>query len=259
MRTRHFVSAFSLVELAIVLGVVGLIIGAVMAGQSMIRANKVKSVSNDVTRYKSSASYFNERFTLYPGDMTNATSLWGAQDSGDGLGADCYDSSSLGSIRTCNGDGDGNIDVYNESYRFWQHLANAQMIEGAFTGTKGSANYEHLVGTNCPATKVTNVGIGVTYSGSSIASATQFGVTPENYFIVGAETSAAMLTTGAFSPAELQNIDTKLDDGYPGRGNIIAGPWATCTNASANSELSTSYKLTSTNTNTCWFYSINAF
>ncbi len=250
---------FSLVELAIVLAIVGLIIGAVMAGQSMVRANKVKSVTNDVSRYKSAASYFKERFTLYPGDLTNATNLWGIAAGATGTDSTCFDSNSSGSIRTCNGDGDGTIDTYNETFRFWQHLSNAQMIEGNFTGTKGSNSYDHDVGVNCPATKMTNVGIGVTYSASSIATATQFGVIPYNYFVVGAEVADAMLTGSAFSPAEVQNLDNKLDDGAPGRGVIIAGPWGTCTNAASNADLSTTYKLTSTGTSLCWFYYTNAF
>ena len=249
---------FSLVELAIVLAIVGLIIGAVMAGQSMVRANQVKSVSNDVTRYKSAASYFKERFTLYPGDLTNATSLWGIA-AGTGSDATCYDTDNSGSIRTCNGDGDGTIDTYSETFRFWQHLTNAQMIEGNFTGTKGSTSYDHDVGINCPYTKMKNVGIGVTYSSASIGSATQFAITPYNYFVVGAQTDGAMLTTGAFSPREVQNLDAKLDDGVPARGVIIAGPWDDCTSATTNSELSATYLLTSSNSSLCWFYYTNAF
>jgi Tfp pilus assembly protein PilE len=251
-------AAFSLVELAIVLAVIGLITGAVMAGQSMVRASKVKSVTADLTRYRTAAANFQDRFVLLPGDMTNATSLWGIV-AGTGSDATCYDATSLGSIRTCNGDGDSTIDVYNETFRFWQHLSNAQMIEGSFTGTKGSSSYDHDVGSNSPATKLANVGIGVTYSGSSIASATQFDITPLNYFVIGAETAGAMLTTAAFSPAEMLSIDTKTDDAIPGRGIIIAGPWATCTNAAANTDLTTTYKLTSSSTSVCWFYLVEAF
>lgn len=252
------IQGFTLVELAIVLGVIGLIVGAIMAGQSMVRASKVKSVSSDLSRYRTAANNFQDRFTLFPGDMTNATSLWGIA-AGTGADATCYDTSTLGSIRTCNGDGDGTIDSYNETFRFWQHLANSQMIEGTFTGTKGSASYDHDVGSNCPGTKLTNVGIGVTYSASSISSATQFDLIPSNYFVVGAEVAGELLTGAAFSPSEVQNIDTKLDDAYPGRGIIIAGPWGTCTNASASDDLSTTYKLTASSTGLCWFYLVDAF
>ena len=249
--------AFTLVELAIVLTVIGLLIGAALGGQNMLRAARVKSTVADLARYQEAAKYFKDRFKLLPGDLTNATNLWGSAG-GTGSDTTCYDTSTSGSIRTCNGNGNSRIDSYGETFRFWQHLTNAQMIEGNFTGTKGSASFDHDVGSNCPATKVTNVGIGITYSASSLASATQFDVVPNNYFVVGAETAGALLTTGAFSPTEMRNIDEKSDDGAPGQGTIIAGPWTTCSNAAANTDVTTTYKLTSTSGTACWFYLINA-
>ena len=167
--SQSLTSAFTLVELSIVLAVIGLLIGGVLGAQSMLRQARVKGVQADVLRYQQAAKSFKDRYKLLPGDLTNATILWGAAHA---TPATCYDTNSAGSISTCNGDGDSTIDTYNETFRFWQQLSNAMMIEGYFTGTKGSSTWDHDVGSNCPATKVTNVGIGVTYSGSSIASAT---------------------------------------------------------------------------------------
>ncbi len=65
------------------------------------------------------------------------------------------------------------------------------------------------------------------------------------------------------SPEEAWNIDTKLDDGKPARGKIIAKMWAdTCASAddgsSANNDLNASYRLSVTSKE-CSLYFIKAF
>ncbi len=243
--------------MAIVIAIIGLIAGAIMGGQSMIRSSRVNSIGTDVARYQAAVKTFKDSYTGLPGDMVNATTPWGIA-AGTGSDNACFVFDSTGATATCNGDGDNSIDAWNETFRFWQHLTNAQMIEGNFTGTKGSANFDHDVGANCPASKVSGTGIGVTYSAASIASATQFAVIPNNYFVVGAETAGAMLTTGSLSPAEIEGLDNKMDDSLPGRGNLIAGPWDNCTSAANNADLDATYVLTSSKPE-CWFYYVDAF
>lgn len=49
----------------------------------------------------------------------------------------------------------------------------------------------------------------------------------------------------ALKPEEAWNIDTKLDDGKPATGKVIARRWSPCTNATAGVDYAASYKLTS--------------
>lgn len=250
---------FSIVELSVVLAVVGLLIGAILGGQSMVRSTRVKSVSVDLLRYADGAKTFKGRFKAFPGDMPNASLQWGlAGGAATANDATCNAVNSIGKVTTCNGDGDNDIDTTTEGFRFWQHLSNAQIIEGSYSGTAGGGGVtDHVVGTNCPATKITSVGISVRYVATALSSP-NFAVIPNNVFTVGAQVTGNYTQGGAFTAAELLNMDTKLDDGVPGTGNFIATPYTTCTNGASASDFSASYKLT-VNSPSCYFYWINAF
>ena len=128
-------SAFSLVELSIVLVILGLLTGGILAGQNLIRAAELRSVTTQMTQYRTAFYTFRDKYFAIPGDMRNAIDFWGAQDGADGVGLDCFNDPSS-TQATCNGDGDGDIQLYpmTETYRAWQHLANAGLIEGTYTG-----------------------------------------------------------------------------------------------------------------------------
>lgn len=141
---RSHVSAFSLVELSIVLVILGLLVGGVLSGQSLIRAAELRSVTSEYSKWHSAAHAFRDKYFALPGDMPNATAFWGALDiDGNGLGSNCRGESS--GLATCNGDGDGAIcqsgtctsQTY-EAMLFWKHLANAGLIEGTYSGSFAS-------------------------------------------------------------------------------------------------------------------------
>ena len=67
---------FSLVELAIVLAVIGLIAGGVMVGGTMIRSSQMQSVLTDVSNYERSIFAFQSRYTSQPGDYDEALTSW---------------------------------------------------------------------------------------------------------------------------------------------------------------------------------------
>ena len=122
MRDFHRVSsqAFSLVELSIVLVILGLLVGGVLSGQSLIRAAELRSVTRDITRYTTATYTFRDKYFSIPGDMTSATSFWGTDN------VSCPNGG--GSTGTCNGNGDGAIGdpagVGNicENQEFWRQL-----------------------------------------------------------------------------------------------------------------------------------------
>jgi prepilin-type N-terminal cleavage/methylation domain-containing protein len=111
---------FTLVEIAIVLVIIGLLLGGVLKGQSMIENAKVKSLANTAKSLTAAIYSYQDKYKAYPGDDPRATiNLPGA--SGGCVAADLV-----------NGNGDGTIDEY---FAALEHLACAGFITGAFNGT----------------------------------------------------------------------------------------------------------------------------
>ena len=78
---------FTLIEMAIVLVVVGLLIAGIMQGQSLIRAAKVHDIITITTDLSAAARAFKERYRLLPGDHPTATTeIQGAVGNGNGDG-----------------------------------------------------------------------------------------------------------------------------------------------------------------------------
>ncbi|MFN7611184.1 MAG: type II secretion system protein, partial [bacterium] len=60
-------AGFSLIELAIVLVILGLLVGGIMSGQSLIRAAELRSVTSDLSRYESAVYTFRDKYSDLPG------------------------------------------------------------------------------------------------------------------------------------------------------------------------------------------------
>ncbi len=246
-------SAFSLVELSIVLVILGLLTGGILAGQSLIRAAELRSVSTEYNRYFTAVQSFRDKYFATPGDFNGATRFWGRLNSN----ADCATASSaaVATPGACDGNGDGNVTApaaasqSGETYQFWRQLALAGLIEGTYNGLSGSGGNEHSVlGSNAPASKLSNAGWSITYTGL-------FGDTELyllNYGPYTFEFGTAVATSRTFGPAlkpeEAWNVDTKVDDGKPASGKVIARYWNNLCSAAddgshANNDLVASYRL----------------
>ena len=78
---------FTLVEIAIVLVIIGLLIGGILKGQSMIHNAKVKRLVNDFEGIRAAVITYQDRFGKYPGDEDDANSPTGdTANNGDGDG-----------------------------------------------------------------------------------------------------------------------------------------------------------------------------
>ena len=97
---------FSLVELAIVLVILGLLIGGVLSGQSLIRASELRSVTQQYQSIIAATVSFRDKYFAIPGDMNNASQFWGLQAS---YGS-CYNAASSSAL-TCNGNGNGKVEL----------------------------------------------------------------------------------------------------------------------------------------------------
>lgn len=66
-------NAFSLVELSIVLVILGLLVGGILAGQSLIRASELRAVTSEQARIVTAIQAFRDKYFALPGDMRNAS------------------------------------------------------------------------------------------------------------------------------------------------------------------------------------------
>ncbi len=125
---RRRQSGFTLVEIAIVLVIIGLLVGGVLKGREMITNAKIKRVENDFAGVSAAIYAYQDRYGVLPGDDPAASTRF----AGDWRGAD-------------NGNGNGNIsggwnstNNGNESRKIWKHLRGAGLIAGPVDNTDAS-------------------------------------------------------------------------------------------------------------------------
>jgi prepilin-type N-terminal cleavage/methylation domain-containing protein len=241
---------FSLVELSIVLVILGLLTGGILAGQSLIRASELRSVTTDYNRYIAAVNTFKDKYFAIPGDMANAASFWASSANGDGDAI----------LETA-----AAVSVTGEMFQFWNQLALAGLIEGTYSGLAGAgAGFDAVIGTNVPKAKLSNGGWSAYNNSVSAGSTLTFAGTYDNTLTFGTKITDSITLGPILKPEEAWNIDTKIDDSMPGTGKIWGRSsiaWATtgsCTTATGLADYAGQYNLSSS-TVACSFWFIKAF
>jgi prepilin-type N-terminal cleavage/methylation domain-containing protein len=108
---------FTLVELAIVLVIIGLLLGAVLKGQQLIYNAKVKRVQNQIKEMEAAFYTYYDKYGYYPGDDPQASARWSGAPNGNGDGA--VDGG------YCTNGGPNKEPCY-----LWRHLRYANIISG---------------------------------------------------------------------------------------------------------------------------------
>ena len=67
---------FTLVEIAIVLVIIGLLLGGILKGQEMITQAKIKNVISDFSGISAAYHGYQDRYRAIPGDDPNAATRW---------------------------------------------------------------------------------------------------------------------------------------------------------------------------------------
>ncbi len=216
MRQRQ---GFSLVELSVVLVILGLLVGGILAGQSLIRSAEMRSTIQQTQRYVTAYYQFRDKYDAIPGDMATAQNYWGQAAACPG---DVTHPST--DARTCNGDGNGALDndTLMEKTRIWHHLADAGLIEGTYTGVTGGSgnNYSMVPGVNVPRGKAANVGFSTYYWASMSGDPNWPDGIYRNFMFIGGMQGGDLTYGATFSAGEVSEIDTKMDDGKPAFGKI---------------------------------------
>jgi len=211
----------------------------------MIRAAELRSAITEFSQIQTGIYTFRDKYLGLPGDLKNAEAFWGTAHATDGT---CNTTASTGT-ETCNGNGDGVLlqvtTRSNELFRAWQHLANAGLINGTYTGVTGSghATLHGVADENIPASKLSNGGWQILLPATYSSDATLFDDTYNNWIQLGGTRSTSDNFAQIITPEEAWNIDTKIDDGKPGQGKIYARHWNTCTTAADSSDLTSEYAL----------------
>lgn len=219
---------FTLVEISIVMIIISIIAGAGMVGTNLLRSARVSKVLEQKAEIEQAVELFKDRYKALPGDMATATEYWGAEDPDYATCA--YLTTPSTDAKTCNGNGndfidrDSSSDYRAEYFRLWQHLSNAGLISGTYTGINGmSAGNRawYVGGVNAPLSPIANA----TWAMMKYASAAYYFTTmPSNAHIMhfAREGTNQMLLGAVLTPKELWNIDMKYDDGIPSSGKIMS-------------------------------------
>lgn len=185
-------TGFTLIEIAIVLVIIGLLLGGILKGQELITGAKVRNLISQVDGVKAAFFGFQDRYRAYPGDYTQAvTNIAGVVANGNGNGN--------GRIVDTNGSG------FQEDVLVWDHLSHAGFITGTYTAAPGPANPAANPPTN-PSNPY-NVIIQLAYDNV--------------YADTGAPVARHNVKTGNQIPVEIiAEVDRKVDDGNANTGGF---------------------------------------
>lgn len=206
MKTNQ--SGFTLVEIAIVLVIIGLLLGGVLKGQELITQAKIKNVANDLNGMAAAIYGYQDRYKAFPGDDDKASTRWASATNGDHNGK-------------LSGDFNSNSDS-DETRKFWNHLRLAGFIGGdtaSFAQPQNAAG--GIIGAQTdagPSSAVELAGLVVCSSNLSgkIANAidAQFddGV-PNKGTVRGYKQTGSVAADGSTNPAASASFTAYTDDG----------------------------------------------
>jgi prepilin-type N-terminal cleavage/methylation domain-containing protein len=194
-------SGFTLIEIAIVLVIIGLLLGGVLKGQELINSAKVKNLATDFKNVPIYIYGYQDKYKALPGDDANVLTHLGASAVAATTPTTCS-----GPGGSCLGNGVINgtwntTTVTDESYLFWQHIRMA----GFGPGSTDASNTPAAIQAYRPTNAVGGI-IGVTNSLTD---------KPING-MVGTYIVCSDSIPGKFA----KQLDTTLDDGNTATGSV---------------------------------------
>ncbi len=248
---QYLKHAFTLVELAIVMIVIGLVIGSVMLGQTMIKSANIRATIGQVEQFKTASTTFKIKYNCMAGDCDNATSFLSGTSNGNG---------------TYKIDGSAARHTDTEGLLFWQHLALAGLIQGNYTTVAPGTVYVPDV--NFPSSKMGgNFGVWnlQAYNAGGVypVSGRLFPANYGNNIILGkawGDLTSKIPLDRILSGYDAFAIDSKFDDGLPAYGTIVT--WQNTSGYSgscASTDVASTAIYSKTDNIRCGLFFINAF
>jgi prepilin-type N-terminal cleavage/methylation domain-containing protein len=202
-------SGFTLIEIAIVLVIIGLLLGGVLKGQELINSAKVKNLASDFKNVPIYIYGYQDKYKALPGDdplvvthVSGVLATTPANKQGNGIIDGAWDSQT----------------VSDESILFWQHIRLAGFGPGSTTPSVAAGN-DYI-----PRNAVGGI-IGVTNSTA-------------NEPITGLKGTYIVCSTsipGKFA----KQLDTTLDDGNTATGSVMVTDIVTPPTTTAGAPLAT--------------------
>jgi prepilin-type N-terminal cleavage/methylation domain-containing protein len=200
---------FTLIELALVITIIGLIVGGTLVGKDLIRAAQLRAQVRQIQHYGVAVNTFRDKYRALPGDMQAnlaASSGFFPRSGADGHGDGNYIISGCSSIDP----------VGCENLMFWSDLSNARMIadtistsvDGPMVTTTFAESMAYM-----PAPKmISNSTIGVTANSNS-----------EHWFYIIriGWMNGGSLMTYRVDAIDAFNLDAKLDNANPMTGVVM--------------------------------------
>ena len=200
---------FTLIEIAIVVVIIGLLLGGILKGQEMIRNARSHNLADQGNAVKAAVLGFQDRYAAYPGDYANA------EDNipNVGTGNDGNGNSRIGNDPDDTEDG-ADTDRQNEIVYAWEHLARSGFISGNFASTT-PGDVDEATGVCAAGDCMTNA-----FNGQMMLFYGNAHVYP-----VAADYNdgpkSTQITTGGQIPVDiLAALDRKVDDGDPSSGSF---------------------------------------
>ena len=213
-RRQH---GFTLIEIAIVLVIIGLLLGGILKGQELITSARVRNLISQQDGIKAGFYGFQDRYRAFPGDYKDAPNNLG----GPGVAV--------------GGDGNGRIvdtaggSAVRETILVWDHLSRAGFLNG---------NFVYAADVNDTTTPKNPYGAFLQLAYDNIYGTAVSPVPPERH----------NLKTGSQIPVEIAaEVDRKTDDGNPLSGSFqfsLYSSNATAAPAAADCVNVTAWRLT---------------
>ena len=205
MKSRHITQGFTLVEIAIVLVIIGLLLGGILKGQEMITQAKIKNVIADFSGISAAYHGYVDRYHKIPGDDPCAGSSNSAVSP-----AICGSATARWGANSAHGDGNGIVQgsyksttTTDESVLWWDHLRRA----GFVSGTGVSQPFNALTG-------IVGVQTGDAQSATSPGPTMKDASTPPNGFV-------GIIICSSNLPDKIAiAADTQMDDGVGNTGTV---------------------------------------
>jgi prepilin-type N-terminal cleavage/methylation domain-containing protein len=225
-QSRQAERGFTLVELAIVMIIIGLLIGGILKGQELIANSRVTSTVAQVKGVDAAITTFRDQYNAMPGDLANTARLPACTA---GMCAQAGDGDNL--IENGGVDPGAAVGNATESAAAFVHLAAAGVMGGVQPSAPAAAV---ATGTTNPAANIGGT-LSLAYgNGTAATTGAILGPVPNGHYIVNLINPTTSAATGVVQAKTANNVDSKLDDGLPNTGSVRAGGAAACTTGAVN-------------------------
>lgn len=183
---------FTLVEMAIVLVIIGLLLGGILKGQELITSARVRNIADQNSGVQAAYYGFIDRYRQVPGD-------WSATNAAKAIPGVTHGGDSSGRL-----DGDG----WTEGLALWEQLSKSGFIQGNYIG-----------GNKAPTQDDVNLAPRNAFNGFLML------FSSSDYYDSSSSPSEKLnLVLGSGIPVNVvAELDRKIDDGLPQTGVVRQG------------------------------------